>query len=109
MIGGDKTEKGGVSLGRELGNRGLPPTAGKTRPEGFVEDGLDAQPISHRGKAGADWESIGESQDEESGADASCFLSFDLQVKTLFSVLGTSALDPPGARRLRRIGHTRNI
>jgi len=24
MIGGDKTEKGGVSLGRELGNRGLP-------------------------------------------------------------------------------------
>jgi len=47
-----------------------PPVAGKTPPGGFVEDGLEAQPISSKGKAGPGWESIGEARDEESGADA---------------------------------------
>jgi len=48
----------------------LPPAAGKTPPGGFIEDGLEAQEMSCRGKAGPSWESIGEMRDEESSADA---------------------------------------
>jgi len=69
-IGDDGPEKGGVRLGLMLVNSGCRPAAGKTPPGGFVEDRLEAQPISSRGQARPGWKSIGEARVEESGAHA---------------------------------------
>jgi len=70
MIGDDGPEKGRVRLGLMLVNSRCRPAAGKTPPESFVEDRLEAQPISSRGKARPGWKSIAEARIEESGADA---------------------------------------